>query len=62
MTHFEGILTIKARSCDKQKSLYIHNQSVYGYQLDRMTTFLMSYYLKSYITFDHVALQDHVTN
>ena len=28
------------RSCDKQTSLYIHKQSVYGYKIGRMITYL----------------------
>ena len=34
-----------ARSRDKQKSLYIHNQSAYGYILGRMITYLDEFLL-----------------
>ena len=60
VTHFARLLTVKAfyaRSRDKQKSLYIHNQSAYGYKLDRMINYLDEFLPIVTSTFDHVVWQ-----
>ena len=52
VTYFERLLTIKlyytlvtwsCKVCEKQKSLYIHNQGAYGYKIGRMITYLNVY-------------------